>query len=60
VNGISYTQQNGVNASKIMQDYDQSTKSDFLTNPFRAFTKIFGRSAAEERAKNAAMYADLQ
>lgn len=43
-----------------MQDYDQSTKSDFLTNPFRAFTKIFGRSAAEERAKNAAMYADLQ
>lgn len=60
VNGISYTQQNGVNASKIMQDYDQSTKSDFLTNPFRAFTKIFGRSAAEEHAKNAAMYADLQ
>lgn len=60
INGISYTQQNGVDSSKIMSDYDQNTAKDFLTNPFRGITSIFGRGKAKREAENAAKYANIQ
>ena len=60
INGIAYTQQNSVNAGKIMSDYDKTTAKDFLTNPFRGIASIFGRSKAKREAQNAAMYANIQ
>lgn len=60
INGITYTQQNGVDASKIMDEYDSNTAKDFLTNPFRGIASIFGRSKARRQAENAAKYASIQ
>lgn len=60
INGISYTKQNDVDASKIMSDYDRATATDFLTNPFRGITSLFGRSKAKQKAENAATYAQIQ
>ena len=60
INGISYTQQNSVDAGQIMSDYDETTGKDFLTNPFRGIASIFGRSKAKREAENAARYANIQ
>lgn len=60
INGITYTQQNGVDEGQIMQEYDQTTGKDFLTNPFRGFASIFGRGKAKREAENAARYASIQ
>ena len=60
INGINYTQQNSVDANKIMSNYNQSTATDFLTNPARAITKLFGSSKARREAYNAATYANIQ
>lgn len=60
INGISYTQQNSVDAGSIMSQYDKDTATDFFTNPFRGIASLFGRSKAEREAKNAATYANIQ
>lgn len=55
IGGINYTRQNVVDSGKIMTDYDRSTASDWLTNPARALTGIFGRSKAKREAELAQM-----
>ena len=53
IGGISYQTQNEVNTGKVMQDYDRSTATDFLTNPARGITKIFSRDSQREQARQA-------
>lgn len=60
VNGISYTQQNGVDAGSIMSEYDNNTAKDFLTNPFRGIASLFGRGKARREAENAELRAKIQ
>lgn len=53
VNGIEYEQYNIDNGDELMHDYNRSTKLDFLTNPARGLTKLFGRSKQESEIKEA-------
>lgn len=60
INGIGYTTQNSVDTSKIMNEYDNEAGSAWLTNPGKAITMLFGRSAAKRRAQDAALTANLK
>lgn len=59
INGIGYTKQNNVDVAGIMGDYDKEAGTAWLTNPGKAITMLFGRSAAQRTAENAAIHADI-
>ena len=59
INGIGYTKQNNVDVAGIMGDYDKEAGTAWLTNPGKAITMLFGRSAAKRAAENAAIHADI-
>lgn len=51
VGGISYTRQNVVNAGDIMNEYEESSAKDWLTNPGRAIASLFGNSYQRRQAQ---------
>lgn len=49
--GITYQKQNEVDAGHIMSEYNKQSAADWLTNPARALTGIFGRNRAKREAE---------
>lgn len=51
--GITYQKQNQVDADHIMSEYNKQSAADWLTNPARALTGLFGKNRAREEAERA-------
>lgn len=49
--GITYQKQNQVDADHIMSEYNKQSAADWLTNPARALTGLFGKNRAREEAE---------
>lgn len=54
IGGISFQRQNVVDAGQMMQDYNNSKDLDWLTNPARAITKLFGKGQYRRNVQLAA------